>query len=157
MLTTVYISEDIKILNNTAVCHYFAKEWVLNGHDVKVVYSYPVFLRIFHWLAFVLRTQITRISNSSIRIKRISKDKSFEIDGVYVLRAPIFKPIPLGRYPNKSITRQIDKVLKSNLESSFIPDIIVGHFHNPNLELLSILKDKYLLLRAFKLVSYSHQ
>ena len=61
MLTTVYISNDIKILNNTSVCHYFAKEWAKSGHDVKVIYSYPVFLRIFHWLASVFKTQITRI------------------------------------------------------------------------------------------------
>lgn len=143
MLTTVYISNDIKILNNTSVCHYFAKEWAKSGHDVKVIYSYPVFLRIFHWLASVFKTQITRISNSSIRVKRISKDKFFLLEGVSVQRIPIFKALPLGKYPLKSIKRQINKIINNNLVNNFNPDIIVGHFHNPNLELISILKEKY--------------
>ena len=143
MLTSVYASDDIQILNNTSVCHYFAREWVKNGHDVKVIYSYPIYIRILHWIASVLKSQITRISNSSIRTKRITKNKSYELDGVQIERLPLFKPLPLGKYPSKSIKSHINNIIKINRTTEYIPDLIVGHFHNPNLELISLLKEKY--------------
>lgn len=141
MLTTVYASKDIEVINNTSVCHYFSKEWVKSGHQVNVVYSYPIYLKILHILASIFKTQITRISNSSIRTKRILKTKSYSIDGVEINRIPIYKTIPLIKYSKNSIRTQISKIV--GLNKKFKPDIIVGHFHNPNLELIYNLKKIY--------------
>jgi len=143
LLTTVYPSYDINILNNTSVCHYFAREWVKMGHTVKVIYSYPIYIRILHWIASIFESQIAKVSNSTVQSIRLSKDDCYEMEGVRVERYPLFKPLPHGKYLCKSIIRQIDKIIKSNETELFVPDIIVGHFHHPNLEIVSRLKDVY--------------
>ena len=43
LITNIYSDPDINILNKTDVCHYFAKEWVKMGHEVKVIYNYTIY------------------------------------------------------------------------------------------------------------------
>jgi len=60
-----------------------------------------------------------------------------------VEKIPLYKALPRIKFPKKSITKQVDKIINSNITDDFIPDIIIGHFHNPNLELVNLLKNVY--------------
>jgi glycosyltransferase involved in cell wall biosynthesis len=66
-----------------------------------------------------------------------------EKDGVFVHSIPIFKYIPHGKYPKKSINKTLDAILKIITEKGFVPDAIMGHFYNPSMELIIRLKEYY--------------
>ena len=84
MLTNLYPSKDIKHLNSTAVCHYFAKEWVGMGYNVKVIYNvnkFPLFyypiLNLFNKFLAARNSQaiLTIHSFCSFQIKIKSNNK----------------------------------------------------------------------------------
>ena len=65
---------------------------------------------------------------------------------------PIYKLIPHRRYPSSSIKKSID-CIRSYLErDSFVPDAIIGHFANPQMEIVSKLGCIY---KNAKPVSYN--
>ncbi|GCB34726.1 glycosyl transferase family 1 [Bacteroides faecalis] len=74
------------------------------------------------------------------------KDKEISryiMDNVPIMRIPAFKAIPHGKHSAKAIVTAIDAILTENEKVDFVPDIIVGHFPNPQLELVSKLKKCY--------------
>lgn len=143
LLTNIYTEPDIKLLNTTNVCHYFSKEWVEMGYDVKVVYNYHIYARVLHFIANFFEKIIANSAISVVNTHRTTNDKKYVLDGVTVNKFPIFKALPRTKFPKKSIDKQIEKILKSNKEDGFIPDLIIGHFHNPNLVLVNLLKKTY--------------
>ena len=67
--------------------------------------------------------------------------KSIHIQAVY----PFFfyKPIPHGAFSKKSVKQAFQQIISNNLDDKFVPDIIIGHFPNPQLQLVSELKRYY--------------
>ena len=126
----------------TPVCHYFAREWVKMGHNVRVVHYQAVYLAPFYWLARINRKKIVA-KTGAIVYKSRDKGAIFEMDGVPINRIPLYKPIPHGKFSARAIRRSIDKIVTWNKESSFIPDVIVGHFPNPQIEVVGQLKTYY--------------
>lgn len=143
LLTTIYPSEDLNLLNNTNVCHYFAKEWVQKGNQVKVIFNYPIYLRILHFIAKIFEKTIASYGSAYITTKRVSKDKQYSLDGVIVERFPLYKPLPKMKISKKNIKKQINKIIESNANDNFKPDIIVAHFFYPHLEMVVKLKEYY--------------
>ena len=60
-----------------------------------------------------------------------------------VLRIPLFKLIPHGKFLSIAINKSIKEIIKNNAENSFIPDIVVGHFPNPQIAVVARLKRVY--------------
>lgn len=143
MLTTIYPAPDLNLLNNTNVCHYFAKEWVKMGYDVKVVFNYPIYSPVFHWIAKFAEKKLASKGSAYVSTKRITKDSKYEMDGVKVYRTPIYKFMPRIGVSQKNIDKQINKIVDDNKHDGFVPDIIVAHFFYPHLEMVVRLKDLY--------------
>lgn len=143
LLTNIYPSLDANLLNSTDVCHYFAKEWIKLGCDVKIIYSYPIYMHFFHWLARLFETQIASRGASFVATKRIVHDTTYVLEGVTVHRFPIYKLFPRMRYSSKRINMQISKILQYNSKDGFIPDVITGHFPYQNIEIIDKLKEIY--------------
>lgn len=143
LLTNVYPSLDLDLLNSTSVCHYFAREWVKLGCEVRVIYSYPIYMRFFHWLAHVFEARIASKGAAFVATKRITQDTTYVLEGVTIHRFPIYKLFPRMQYSPKRINVQIDKIIQSNLEVGFVPDIITGHFPYQNIEIINKLKEIY--------------
>jgi len=141
LLTTIYPAPDLKY--GTPAIHYFTKEWVKMGYNVKVIHHQVVYPSIFYLLAKLFRDKIASLTGAIVNTYKEKEDKSFVLDGVKVHRNPIFKWIPQGQFTKKSIRRQIDKIVKYNNDSEFVPDIIIGHFSNPQLKIISELKRFY--------------
>lgn len=127
----------------TAVCHYFAREWVKIGYNVKVVHIQATFPRFFYWLAKMARNRIAAKTGAVVYTHRDSKTVHYEMDGVHISRMPVFKPMPHGPYSKKSIRKTVEEIVRENTANGFTPDIIIGHFPNPQIELLSLLKREY--------------
>lgn len=141
LLSTIYPlpSKDNK---GTSVCHFFTREWVKMGYDVRVIHFQAVFPLPFYWLARMNRKLIAAKTGAVVYTQR-DKGEIYESEGVKINRIPLFKPIPHGGYSKKTIKRAIEQIVAWNKEGCFEPDVIVGHFPNPQIEVVGRLKMYY--------------
>lgn len=140
LITTIYPLQS----NNkgTPVCHYFAKEWVEMGYNVKVFHVQNVYPIYYYWIAKLFTKYIISKTGAVVYTKR-DKGDEFILDNVNVNRIPVFKSKPHGKSSKKSINNFISNIIEINKRDDFVPDIILGHFPNPQLEIVSRLKDYY--------------
>lgn len=143
LVTSLYPCDDIKITNNTSVCHYFAKEWQKMGYSVRVIFNYNVYPRIFYPFMHLFRKQMSNIFGVSIQDVYVGKHSRYEKDGVIVDRLPIFKIKPGGSFTEKVIEQQGQIIAEILEKDGFKPDFVLGHFTHPNLELVAMLKVRY--------------
>lgn len=142
LLTTMYPTPNSE--HHTPVCHYFAKEWQKMGYSVKVIHYKSYFPIVFYWIARLFSKQIIKfIGNDFIETKRQNKELHFIKDDILIYSIPIFKLFPHGKYSKTAISKQINRILEINAMDKFIPDAIIGHFHNPQIEIISKMKEIY--------------
>lgn len=140
LLSTIYpLPKDNK---GTPVCHYFTREWLKMGYNVRVVHYQAVFPAPFYWMARLNRKKIAAKTGAVVYTKRDSGG-TYQMDGVSIKRIPLFKPIPHGGYTHKTITKSIKEIVKWLGCDNFTPNVIIGHFPNPQLEVVNLLHDIY--------------
>lgn len=126
----------------TPVCHYFTREWVKMGYNVKVVHYQAVYPAPFYWLARINRKKIAARTGAVVYTEK-DKGGTYEMDGVLVRRIPLFKPIPHGKFSHRAIQSSVKDIVLWNKENDFVPDVIIGHFPNPQIEVVNLLGEKY--------------
>ena len=139
LLSTIYPLPS-KDNQGTPVCHFFTREWVKMGFNVRVVHYQSVYPLPFYWLARINREKITAKTGAVVYTER-DHGGCYEMDRVPVYRIPLFKPIPHGRYSKRAINRSIKEIVGWLKTDGFIPDVIVGHFPNPQIEVVGRLKE----------------
>ena len=120
-------------IQGTNVCHYFAKEWVKQGHKVKTIHIQAVYPRPLYWIASLCTNWIASRTGAVVYTQR-DKGGDNEMDGVQVMRLPVFKPIPHGAFAKSTIKKSINKIIEHNYKHKFTPDLILAHFSNPQIE-----------------------
>lgn len=143
LLTSLYPCDDIRITNNTAVCHYFAKEWVKMGYNVRIIFNYNVYPRIFYPFMKMFRKQMSNIFGVSIQDVFVGKHFQYKKDGILVDLLPIKKSRPGAGFSDEVIEQQVKSVKDIMDRDGFKPDFVLGHFTHPNLELVVRLKEYY--------------
>src|SRR5690606_16107646 len=143
LLTTIYPSPDLSLMNSTNVCHYFAKEWVKAGYEVQVVFNYPVYTPVVHKIADLIGKRVASFGQSYFITKRIKECKEYEMDGVMIWRAPLYKLLPKVAVKPSTMQKQLERITSYLEEKSFQPDFIVAHFCYPHLEMVAKLKRLY--------------
>lgn len=141
VLTTVYPAPDIP-KTDTPVVHYFVREWVKMGYNVRVVHNVANFPRILYLLAKPFKDVIGAKAGFGIRTVPY-KDCEYVIDGVPVKRIGIFKLCPHVLHPRRSVERAINKTIQYCESSEFYPDVVIGHWPNPQLEMMKALKSYF--------------
>lgn len=141
LLSSIYPlpSKDNK---GTPVCHYFAREWVKMGHNVRVVHFQAVYPKFLYWIARLNRDKIAAKTGAVVYTKR-DEGGQYDMDGVSVFRIPLFKPFPHGKYSKTGIRNSISVIVNWLREDGFTPDCILGHFLNPQVEIVSCLKKEW--------------
>lgn len=141
LLVPIYPADDIK--NQSAyITHYFAKEWVRAGYNVKVC-QYP---SNFPPLVYGISKLVGPLVDSKIldHVRKYPlKEKFYELDGINVSRFPMKKVYPHGKYSVKEISRAVEKTTSWCNQESFAPDVIIGHWVNPALDIMCALKKKW--------------
>ena len=142
LISTIY-PLPTKDNQGTAVCHFFTKEWVKMGYNVRAIHIQAVYPRFLYWLARLARKRIASKTGAVVYTHRDNHTLHYEMDGVAVSRIPVFKAVPHGPFSAKSIKRAVCEIIYDNKEVGFVPDVIIGHFPNPQLEMVSLLKKEY--------------
>lgn len=154
LVTQVYLDpQGERTLRSSAVCHYWTKEWVKLGHRVKVIYCYPNYSRIFHFVKNICPNFISQFTNGTLTNYRTETSK-YEYDGVEILRIPMRKFAPKIRYPEHVIQSILEISQQDFEQSSFEPDVIFSHFDNPILEIAGKLKHIWNVPMSFVLHGY---
>ena len=141
LISPIYPGPGIPI-NNTPVVHYFAREWVALGYNVRVISCPSNFPTIFLWVAKLFHNILESLFNVGIRSQKLDECE-YVIDGVSVVRYPLSKMIPHARYRKTQIDNITRKIIDYCGRENFVPDVVIGHWTNPALEILPILKSKY--------------
>lgn len=141
LISSIYPLPDA---NNqgTKVCHFFAKDWTEMGYNVQSVHIQAVYPRPLYWLAKLNRKKIAAKTGAVVYTER-DKGGVYEMDGVPVIRIPVFKPIPHGKFCARSVKKAVNSIIQHNASRGFVPDYIIGHFPNPQLEMINLLKSFY--------------
>ena len=108
ILTTIYPNPYSKL--DTPVIHYFAKEWRKLGYNVLVIHYQSIFPSFFYWIANLFPGLVRKVIGTDFfHNKRRTKDVSYLKEDVTIYSFPIYKLLPHGRYPKKTILKQVDK------------------------------------------------
>lgn len=137
LLSTIYpLPSENK---GTSVCHFFTREWLKMGHNVRVVHNESRFPLPFYWIAKLFQKRIAAKTGAVVYTKPI-KNATYEMDGVPIMRLSLYKPIPHGNFVQKAVRKSIQTIVQWLKQDVFTPDIIVGHFPNPQIEQVAELK-----------------
>lgn len=129
---------------DTPVVHYYVKEWIKQGHEVKVIHYRSVFPPFFYIFSNIFNKWLKKIFKTDfIPVARLKESIEYFHEGVKVKSQPIFKLFPHFRFLNSTIKKHATLIYHENLNNNFKPDRIIGHFVNPQLPLINELKKFY--------------
>lgn len=143
LITSLYPADDIHFKNNTAVCHYFAKEWVRMGYAVRVINLYNEYPAYYYPVLRMAKTLFADKFGIAILDKRVDQEHSYEMDGIKVTRLVAYKSKPHGDFPERVIRGLANRIYQIIQEEQFEPDFILGHFILPGIRVIAELKEKY--------------
>ena len=153
VLTSIYKGPDIPD-NFTSIVHYFAKEWNSVEDEVLVIHNLTYYHFVFYILSKLFGKIIANITGTNIPKKRLSKNITYKLEGIRVLRLPIYKSIPYSKFKKNTLKKHAKLISKKLLDNNFMPDVVVGHWGNPQLKLLKLLKLKQPSLKTILTLHY---
>ncbi|MDC1354485.1 glycosyltransferase [Polaribacter sp.] len=129
---------------HTHICHSFVKEWSKKGYNVTVIQTKSVFPNLYYRLASIFKSiATTYVGSDKLDKFRLSKPTDCLYDDVNVHVIPLFKYIPHSNYSSRTLDKTLRQILDKINDSNFTPDIILGHFINPQLNLVRKLKESF--------------
>lgn len=141
MLTPIYPANDIP-KTFTPVVHYFTTKWKEMGYNVIVINYVSNFPRIYYKLASPFLSVLSSKLGFVI-CDHIIDDKEYVQDGISVKRICMRKTIPHTRFTDNQITKAYKKTIEYLDMVGFQPDCIIGHWVNPQLDIMPLLKQRY--------------
>lgn len=144
VVTSIYPREDAPEGSTaTKVVHYFVKEWEKLGHKIIVIHVPNRILYFTYFLPLSIREKLKARTGNEFPDKTMLKKGEIPYDGVTVYRHPVFKLIPRS-LSNDYLVVNCAEDVKSFLNSkSFIPDLILGHWETPVIQLINVLSKEY--------------
>lgn len=135
--------DDVGENKPTKTVEYFAKEWVAKGNQVVVIHCPSKFPLFFYLLPNSLKDGFTG-SKSTITPSPDSRKALFRKDDeITVFRFPMFKLYPGKAYSERAMNSSAKKIRTLLATIKFVPEVVVGHFANPSLELVALLSEYY--------------
>ena len=142
-LTSVYPEPDDKGAVVTPTVKYFCDKWSEVGHRVIVIHNNSSFPTIFYVIPEFIRKKMESKMGHTFPNETSRRHLTYNENGVSIYRFPMIKIIPHGRFRKSKIDKQIAKIEAVLKKEQFIPDAIVAHWINPQIDLIERLKQKY--------------
>ena len=140
VLTPIYATTTT-MQGATPVVHYFAREWVKMGHVVTVFQFVAKYPGPMYWVGKHFQHQLNTRLGMLVPVEK-PKDEDYEAEGVVVHKRCLKKLQPHSLY-NKARLQEAFDFVSGEIEKSGVPDWFVGHWDNPQLELLDMLKKRF--------------
>ena len=140
VLTPIYATTT-SMQGATPVVHYFTREWVKMGHEVTVFYLRPKFPRPYYWISKLFQHKLNTKLGMLVPVD-YPRDDDYTAEGVIVHKRTLFKLIPHSNYTKRRINYAV-RVISEECANTGVPDIFIGHWDNPQLEILSVLKHSF--------------
>lgn len=140
VLTPIYATTT-SMQGATPVVHYFTREWVKMGHEVTVFHISARFPKAFYWIGKYFQHQLSSRLGMLVPIDS-PKDSDYEVEGVTVHHRCFRKMKPHSLYSKGQMLKALEWIA-GECEKNGVPDWFVGHWDNPQLELLTALKKRY--------------
>ena len=112
ILTSSYPLPDDKKSVPTGVVQYFARELIKQGHEVRVILNSKKYLLPLYFLPSFAKKKIATITEGTYLSYKTRKNTFFVDSGVSVNRLPISKIYPKGKFADRNIVRQKNKILE---------------------------------------------
>lgn len=142
LLTNIYPNNDPSY-GGTKVCHFFTKEWIKMGYNVKVVHFDSLFPKPYYLIGKLFQKRIMAKTGCVAYTNTPTEISTYKVDDVDVTFVPLKKYLPHHNPSEKVISRAFEKVNSILKVEGFIPDVIVGHFPCPQLQLIHLFKKLY--------------
>lgn len=143
VLTSAYPEPDDGMEVVTPTVKYFCDKWVEQGHEVLVIHNNSCFPLPFYWIPAFIRKKMESRMGHNFPVKSSRKPLSNEVAGVKVFRLPLKKIIPHGKFSKSKIDNQIKKIEDILDREQFVPEVIIAHWVNPQMDLIVKLGKKY--------------
>lgn len=138
VITQMYSQpDDVGDNKPTKTVNYFVKEWVAMGHDVVVMHCPSKFPLVLYLLPTFVKEQFARRISTMVPPIESRKELVREENGAKVYRLPMLKMKPGQGYSTFTMNRQANKIERKLEGIGFKPDLVLGHFANPSLELVA--------------------
>ena len=142
VLTSIYPGSDVPN-NFTPVVHYFTKEWVKLGYDVRVIHYCTYFPSVYYKAPNWFRRIIQNRLGIALPVKRLDCEKEYEYEGVRVYRIPLKKILPMGKYSVKELKKACLGAEYYLKKEGFNPSYVISHWTNPQLVVMAYLKSRF--------------
>ena len=128
---------------NTYIANSFARAWVRQGHNVVVIHNASCFPKIIYYLPQWVKKMFESKAGFTWGIyETVKKDKYYD-ENVTIYRLPFRKYIPHKSASGIVLNKQAKQIKKIFEKNGFSPDIIIGQWVSPQLELIYRLRDYY--------------
>lgn len=144
ILTHQYSSDTKPNGRWTKVVSYFAQEWA-KDNNVLVIINSTKFPKLYYFFGGMMRliARLTSKDPALITDQDWRQPFNFSDNGIRVYNRPMLKFLPHGKYFKFQLNNQVKEIVSILEENQFKPDIIDGHWLNPQLDLLLSLGDYY--------------
>ena len=150
VLASEYPYEKDTNADRTKVVGYFAREWVRQGHRVLVIVNSSVFPTVYYKLGNWMKKIVSKTFDVSRMPERLwARRFSYDDSGVQVENIPIMKSVPHGKFSKYALSKQLNEILSVLRIKGFSPDVVTGHWVNPQLMLIHKVAEKYNAKSAF--------
>lgn len=145
--------DDVGDNKPTKTVEYFAKEWVKSGNNVVVMHCPSKFPLLYYWVPSAVKNRLAGQSSNIIPPIESRKPLFRDDYDIPVYRLPMLKMFPGQGYTEVVIRKQTNQIISILKNRDFIPELVIGHFANPSLELVVNLADFY---RAKSSIVFHH-
>lgn len=144
ILTHQYSSDTKPNGRWTKVVSYFAQEWA-KDNNVLVIINSTKFPKMYYFFGGIMRliAKLTSKDPALITDQGWRQPFDFYDNTVRVYNRPMLKFLPHGKYFNFQLNKQIKEIISILDDNNFNPDIIDGHWLNPQLDLIISLGEYY--------------
>lgn len=125
------------------VCNYFVDEWIKQEHKVVVVHCYSQFPWLYRRIGGLLPFLTDRLCGDNAGMNLNTREYIYDYNGSLVMSIPIYKYIPHGSFSKKTLNNYSHRLISELRRVNFVPDVIIGHFCNPAMEIITRIRMIY--------------